>query len=180
MKKFWIVAVANMCNMLSERYYTYEDAVEAAEEKSKLSPGNIFLVLELCGYAEGSMSVNVEYSGSKDNSITAFKDTSFKLKMVFKDENKMPLDLTNCKVQFIILPHMYLSDDEAIYSEIKTWTDPSIESYPSDGFYGNSVDFLIPVSATENVGLYTYQVRIIYNTEPTETVTYIDDKFIVE
>lgn len=59
MTKFWTICVAGKNNTVTERYYTLEEAMEAAENKAKTNPSEIYLILELVAYTEGESSVSV-------------------------------------------------------------------------------------------------------------------------
>ena len=59
MTKFWTICVAGKNNTVTERYYTLEEATEAAENKAKTNPSEIYLILELVAYTEGESSVSV-------------------------------------------------------------------------------------------------------------------------
>ena len=62
MTKFWTICVAGKNNTVTDRYYTFEEAQEAAENKTKINPSEIYLILELVAYTEGEsiVSVNTE------------------------------------------------------------------------------------------------------------------------
>ena len=59
MTKFWTICVAGKNNTVSDRYYTLEEATEAAESKAKINPSEIYLILELVAYTEGEYTVTV-------------------------------------------------------------------------------------------------------------------------
>ena len=59
MIKFWTICVAGKNNTVTERYGTFEKAKLAAENKAKINPSEIYLILELVAYTEGESSVSV-------------------------------------------------------------------------------------------------------------------------
>lgn len=61
MEKFWSIFVANMPNNLNERFTDYDSAVNEAIKRSKLFPDNIFIVMEMCGYAKGTLQSQSNY-----------------------------------------------------------------------------------------------------------------------
>lgn len=180
MEKFWIIAVANELNSLSERFYSYDEARQEADRRSKMSPNLYFLVLELKGYAKGTMTVDTEYVISDSIEILEFnKGDNAKLSVYFTDDVGNKLDLSNCSVQFIILPSETSNDDNAIFNEIKTYV-PTDEEVTELTFTGNKCDFIITSDTTKNIGIFWYKVRLIYHTEPEESVVYKENKFIVK
>lgn len=61
MTQFWTIGVAGRNNTLTERYYTFEEAQEAAINKAKLDPTTTYLVLKLEGYTTGEYVINVTF-----------------------------------------------------------------------------------------------------------------------
>lgn len=66
MEKFWSIFVANMPNNLNERFTDYDSAVKEATRRSEIFPDNVFIVMEMCGYAEGSSVIKTEYRSSEN------------------------------------------------------------------------------------------------------------------
>lgn len=181
MEKFWIIGVANQYNTLNERFYTYEEAVAEAEKRASIDPSKIYNVLELKGYAEGELTPEIEYNPANVVLILEFyQGESAKITIRFTDSKGNPLDLSNCSVQFIVLPSPTSEDSDAIFNETKKYVDSSITPVPSDSFTGNTVNFIVSSEVTKNVGIYWYQVRVIYHTDPSEMVVYQENKFIVK
>ena len=66
MEKFWSIFVANMPNNLNERFTDYDSAVKEATRRSEIFPDNVFIVMEMCGYAKGSSVIKTEYRSSEN------------------------------------------------------------------------------------------------------------------
>lgn len=178
MEKFWSIFVANMPNNLNERFTDYNDAVKEANRRSELFPDNIFLVMELCGYAKGTQSVTTEYIGDINDIIRVSSGDPLNISIAFTDNQGNPLDLSGCNVQFIILPKKDSSDEEAMYNETKINVDPTISPYPENGFSNNVALFYVPNTVTQTKGTYYYQLRIFYPDGIKEI--YVDSTFVVE
>lgn len=61
MVKFWVVGTSTQLNNLNHRFYTYEEAQDEALAKTALNPKEVYLVLELVGYAEGQSNVETSF-----------------------------------------------------------------------------------------------------------------------
>lgn len=59
MTKFWTICVVGKNNTLMERFYTFEEAKKAAEDRAKINPNEVYLILELVAYSEGEYTINV-------------------------------------------------------------------------------------------------------------------------
>lgn len=69
MTQFWTIGVAGRNNTFTERYYSFEEAQEAAINKAKLDPSTTYLVLKLEGYTTGEYLVNINFEKfEEDNS----------------------------------------------------------------------------------------------------------------
>lgn len=69
MTQFWTIGVAGRNNNFTERYYSLEEAQEAAVNKAKLDPSTTYLVLKLEGYTTGEYLVNINFEKfEEDNS----------------------------------------------------------------------------------------------------------------
>lgn len=178
MEKFWSIFVANMPNNLNERFTDYNDAVKEAYRRSELFPDNTFIVMEICGYAQGTSHVDTEYIGDVEESITVPSKNTIKINISFTDRQGDALDLTGCSVQFIILPKPDSMDDDAMYNETKINTSLETDPYPENGFSGNEATFYIPEDVTLVSGLYYYQIRFYSQTGDKEI--YANSNFIVE
>lgn len=180
MEKFWIVAVANTYNPLSERFYTYDDAKKEADRRAQMSPDVNFLVLELKGFARGTKIVDSVFESSDAIEVIELnKDDVTKITLYFTDDVGNKLDLSNCSVQFIVLPTPTTDYDNAMLNQIKTFV-PTEEQLTPDTFTGNKADFIISSDVTKNTGMFWYKVILIYHTDPEESVVYKENNFIVK
>lgn len=166
MRKFWIVATSGRYNTLTERFYVYEDAVAEAEKRAKAEPRLVFNVLGLCGYAEGQETISSDYNNPLKNDIIMNKGTSAKITISFKDKDGNFIDLTDCKVQFQILPEEFSPGALAIYDETVDCDETT-----------QQVDFIIDNTVTANPINYYYRVSII---EVDDVEVYRTGRFIVQ
>lgn len=180
MEKFWIVAVANTYNSLSERFYTYDDAKKEADRRAQMSPDVNFLVLELKGFARGTKIVDSVFESSDAIEVIELnKGDTTKLTLYFTDDIGNKLDLSNCSIQFVVLPTPESEYENALYNKIKTYV-PTDDLITDDTFTGNRSDFIISSDVTKNIGMFWYKVLLIYHTDPEESVVYKENNFIVK
>lgn len=168
MRKFWIIAVNGVAHMMNERFYSYQEALDEAEKRAKLSPNNTFLVLALQSYVEGATQVTVNWDGEDHKDITVVQNTPTLISVDLIDDDGEPLNLEGLHVQFIILPYQNADDSIAIFNETKRWVAPEVDPYPSDGFKSNVVEYLITADYLKNIADYWYEVRIKYDDKPEE------------
>lgn len=179
MKKFWIIAVNGVAHMMNERFYSYQEALDEAEKRAKLSPNNTFLVLGLKMYVKGKNNVTVIWDGEDYEEITVRKNTTSLITVELTDSDGNPLSLEGLQVQFIILPNKNSPDSEAIFNETKRWVDPEVDPYPENGFQSNAVEYLIDATVIPEVANYWYQVRIMYDAHPEDNDVYQEGDFLV-
>ena len=117
MLQFWTVGVAGRMNNLNERYYSYEDAHDAAVKKAQKDPTNIYLVLKLDGYAEGEISINVNSEALEENIILPQNQYSI-VGVTFTYDDGSFMDLTGCEIELLVLPSRTSLDSEAIYDVV--------------------------------------------------------------
>ena len=179
MRKFWIIAVNGVAHMLNERFYSYPEALDEAENRAKKSPNNTFLVLGLKMYVTGKNNVTVVWNGDDYEEITVRKNTTSIISVELTDAEGQPLDLNGLQVQFIVLPTKDSPDTDAIFNETKRWVDPSVDPYPANGFKSNVVEYLIDATLLPEVANYWYQVRIMYDEHPEDDGVYQEGDFLV-
>ena len=179
MRKFWIIAVNGVAHMMSERFYSYQEAQAEAEKRAKKSPNNTFLVLGLKTYVSGQNNVTVNWDGEDYEEISAKVRTTSLVSVELTDQDGQPLDLEGLQVQFIILPTKDSPDIDAIFDETKRWVDPSEDPYPPDGFRSNVVEYVVDASLLPEPAQYWYQVRIMYDTHPEDNDVYQEGDFLV-
>ena len=144
MLQFWTVGVAGRMNNLMERYYSYEDAHDAAVKKAQNDPTNIYLVLKLEGYAEGEITVNVNSEALEENIILPRNQYSI-VGVTFTYNDGSFMDLTDCEIELLVLLSRTSPESEAIYDvvvdgfsgmkEVEYNFDPEITADELNGWY---------------------------------------------
>lgn len=151
MTQFWTICVAGRINDLNERYYSFEEAKVAAEEKARIDPNTYYLILQLNGYSKGNYVINVDSEILEENIILPQNQYSI-VGVTFTYNDGIYMDLSNCEIELLVLPSRNSSDDEAIYDVI------------IDGYAGlKEVEYTFEPEVTADIFNGWYKINIIRN-----------------
>ena len=142
--QFWTVGVAGKLNNLTERYYTYDDARDAATRKAQIDPTNIYLILKLDGYVEGKYNVTITSEAVQEDIVLPANQYSI-VGVTFVYSDGSYLNLADSEIQLLILPSKESDASEAFYDvivdgtsemqEVEYTFDSEVTAYPFTGWY---------------------------------------------